>query len=151
MPGFSTQGSACFDLAAWIPTGQVVEGFDKDNNPLTRVSNGGIILEPGTRLLIPTGLKVSIPKGHYVEIYNRSSTAYKKGLVLFSSRVIDSDFIYEWMLPMANMSNAAYVVSNGDRIAQGRLIKLLDYGIVESSVEPTDCGDRTGGFGSTGI
>lgn len=132
LPAYATPGSAAMDLRAAIET------------PITLGS-----LE---RALIPTGLIVMIPEGHEAQIRPRSGLAIRHGLSLINAvGTIDSDYRDELKVPLVNLSNEAYTLQPGDRIAQLLIAQLVPFGWqqVETVSAPTSEG-RAGGFGSTG-
>lgn len=130
-PEFQTQGSACFDLHAQ--------------------SNKGYTLYPGDHIHIPTGLHLDIPKGYVVEVFIRSSLAYKHGLMLTNGvGVIDSDYTGEIIVMLSNMGNRQVSINPGDRVAQARMVPVTPTVLVDSKEPPKLKGDRKGGFGSTG-
>ena len=130
LPKFATKQSACFDISA-----------HGDHTVLAR--HGAAI---------PTGLILDIPEGYSVRIHARSGLAYKKGINLLNCEgIIDSDYTDELKILLYNTSNINFHIKHGDRIAQGELVKSLDYTIEECYTTPSQKTDRVGGFGSTGI
>jgi dUTP pyrophosphatase len=130
LPAYESPGAAGFDLAASadieIPAGQIA--------------------------LVPTGLVIEVPAGHFLGIFARSSTPLKRGLMVANGvGVIDSDYCGatdEIKVQVLNFTQAAVVVKQGDRIAQGLLMPFVRADWRESS-EDLRAGAR-GGFGSTG-
>jgi dUTP pyrophosphatase len=123
------------------------------NAPLTRqLSNGSIKIMPGDRILVPTGLIFDIPEGYSVRIHPRSGLSLKQGLVLANlEAVIDSDYVQETFVLLANNSSVDQTINNGDRIAQAEMIKSEEYILWEIFDAPIQKTDRAGGLGSTGI
>lgn len=74
-------------------------------------------LRPGQNVLIPTGLKLNIPKGYYVEVKNRSSIANKQQLMV-GACVIDNDYQGEVFVDIHNVGLSHRYISAGDKIAQ---------------------------------
>ena len=128
IPNYQTKGSAGFDLH----------------------SIEDVLLNPGERKLIKTGLAFEIEKGYEVQIRPRSGLAYKHGItVLNSPGTIDSDYRGEIKVLLINHSNEAFNIKKGDRIAQGVLAKVIQADIIEvKEINKTSRGDK--GFGSTG-
>ena len=129
-PKRATSGSAGMDLYACI------------NRP--------ILIKPGERVMIPTGIAISIPTPEYVAyIYARSGLAIKSGITLSNCvGVIDSDYRGEIMVGLINLSSNDYTVNTGERIAQMVIMPVSLPEIVE--VEELDETERgAGGFGST--
>ena len=77
--------------------------------------------------------------------------SFKQGLVLANAEgVIDSDYTQECFIMVKNDSMSRITIKHGDRIAQGELVKSLDYSIEECYTCPQQKTNRIGGFGSTG-
>lgn len=152
LPEFGTEQSACFDLKAYIKDGTPVKGYDSENDEINRwPQNGEIEVNPGDRLLIESGLIFGIPVGYSVRIHPRSGLAYKKGLSLPNCEgVIDSDYYHQAFCMITNVSETQVRINNGDRVAQGEMVKNLEYNIIETEEKPEQTTDRSGGFGSTG-
>ena len=109
-----------------------------------------IVLKPLERAMIPTGLYVEIPEGHEIQVRPRSGMAAKHGLtVLNTPGTIDPDYRGEIKVILANVSNSAFTLEPGERIAQLVVAPFvrIDWQPVETLSE-TERG--TGGFGSTG-
>lgn len=155
-PHMATENSACFDLRAYISTLNDIKKYDVNNRkgslPVFPGVDGDYIkVQPRDRTLIPTGLILDIPTGFFVELHIRSSLALKEGLALANSTgIIDSDYIDPVFIMIENNANFPITITNGDRIAQGRLVKLENYCLNELMEPPTQKTDRSGGFGSTG-
>lgn len=110
-----------------------------------------VILEPGKRALIPTGLAVSIPFGYEAQIRPRSGLAWKHGIGLLNSPgTIDSDYRGEIKIIMINLGEEPFVITRGMRIAQMVIGRFVPAGF-----KLTDELDETvrnhGGFGHTGL
>lgn len=130
-PYYATGGSAGMDLAACI---------DDD-----------IILKPGDRYPVPTGIAIALPSNEYVGlVFARSSLGLKKGITLPNAvGVIDSDYRGEILVALTNISNEPYTVRPGDRIAQLVIMPVCVANITLCEDLPeTRRGE--GGFGSTG-
>lgn len=157
-PHFATTDSACFDLRAYFGPHLVdVVGYCQNNRQCNRTIQQGstgryIEVDPGQRLLVPTGLIFNIPKGYSVRIHARSGLALKQGLVMANSEgVIDSDYVEETKIMIHNISTERLHIYHGDRIAQGELVRVEPYSIMLTEVRPTQKTERSGGFGSTGV
>ena len=152
MPAKQTAQSACFDLSFQGYGHKQYTGFSRSNKPITRIMNQQILLTPGDRIAVPTGLIMDIPKGYSVRVHARSGLSLKQGLILANAEgVIDSDYVEEVMVLLHNVSDNNITINNGDRIAQAELIKDAEYEIIESAIRPGVKTSRTGGMGSTGI
>ena len=153
LPKFATKQSACFDISFQAEGKYSYSGFNVYNAPFERsLSSGTIRVMPGDRVLVPTGLIFDIPEGYSVRIHPRSGLSYKHGLVLANlEAVIDSDYIQETFVLLTNNSEVSQDITNGDRIAQGELVKKEEYILWEIMQAPTQKTDRIGGLGSTGV
>lgn len=111
----------------------------------------GVVLEPGDRAKVPTGVAVAIPDGHAGLILPRSGLAHKHGITLTNTPgLIDSGYRGELQVLMLNTdSETAYEVKPGDRIAQLMVVAFAspEWAEVEE-FDDTTRGD--GGFGSSG-
>jgi len=130
LPKRATDASAGYDLCARLDT--------------------PVALESGNRTLIPTGIAIGLPGPETVGlIYARSGLATQYGLALSNGvGVIDSDYTGEVKVGLINLSDTAYIIKPGERIAQLVIAPILLPEIVETELEETMRG--SGGFGSTG-
>lgn len=127
VPTYATDGSACVDLYA-------VEDY---------------VFYPGELKFIRSGWACEIPKEYYIEVHNRSGVAYKKQLIIVSSRIIDEDYTGEISTPVKNIGNTTESINKGDRFAQMILKKRIFMSFKEvEELTPTSRG--SGGFGSSG-
>ena len=109
-----------------------------------------IVLEPLQRAMVPTGLYIALPEGTEAQIRPRSGLAAKHGVtVLNTPGTIDADYRGEIKVILVNLSNEAFTINPGERIAQ---MVVARYEKVEwDEVETLDDTERgAGGFGSTG-
>lgn len=129
LPAYGTPGAAAFDLAASADT----------------------VVPPHGIALVPTGLVVRVPEGHFLAILARSSTPLKRGLIVANGMgVVDSDYCGpndEVKIQVLNVTDAPVHVAAGDRIAQGMVLAAPRVTFVETT---TADGPSRGGFGSTG-
>lgn len=108
------------------------------------------VLEPGARLLVPTGLRLAIPAGYEGQVRPRSGLALHHGIVLPNAPgTIDSDYRGELRVILWNTGEAPFVLRRGDRIAQLVLAPVRRIAWDESRV-PDGTARGAGGFGSTG-
>jgi len=109
-----------------------------------------IIIKPLQRSLIPTGLFIELPIGYEAQIRPRSGLAYKHGLtVLNSPGTIDADYRGELKVLLVNLSDADFVVNNGERVAQ-MVVAKHETVIWEETEELSDTARGAGGYGHTG-
>lgn len=109
-----------------------------------------VVIRPGERRLVPTGLVLEIPPGWEGQVRPRSGLALRHGVgVLNAPGTIDSDYRGEVGVILVNHGEAPFSVQRGDRIAQLVIARVDAVEWVESeSLEESDRG--SGGFGSTG-
>lgn len=152
LPRKQTKGSSCFDLMFQGHGKSDYKGYTRMNKPFDRPMHNQIVIQPGDRIMVPTGLIMDIPEGHSVRVHARSGMSLKQGLVLANAEgVIDSDYVEEVMVLVYNLSDNSITIHTGDRIAQAELIKDADYDIEETAARPGVKTSRIGGMGSTGI
>jgi dUTP pyrophosphatase len=110
-----------------------------------------ITLQPLERRLIPTGLHIALPDGYEAQVRPRSGLALKKGItVLNSPGTIDADYRGEIGVLLINLSQDAFMVNDGDRIAQ-MVITRHEQGefVPVETLNETERGE--GGYGHTGV
>lgn len=109
-----------------------------------------IILAPGERQLIPTGLIMELPSGHEGQIRPRSGLAYKNGITCLNTPgTIDADYRGEVKVLLINHGQEPFTITRGMRIAQMVVAPVTQVKIAESNLAgETERG--SGGFGSTG-
>ena len=130
LPTYETQGSSGMDLRAFLKA------------PVT--------LRPLERRLIPTGLFIEIPEGYEGQVRPRSGMSIKHGISLVNCvGTIDSDYRGELSIPVINLSEEAFTLNDGDRIAQ-LVIAKYERVEIEISEDLSQTERGAGGFGSTG-
>lgn len=109
-----------------------------------------ITLKPLSRAMVPTGLYIALPEGAEAQVRPRSGLAAKHGItVLNSPGTIDADYRGEIKVILVNLSDEAFVVNPGERIAQMVVARFEQVQWDEvDSLDDTSRGE--GGFGSTG-
>ena len=110
-----------------------------------------IILKPSQRLVVKTGLFISLQQGYEAQIRPRSGLALKKGItVLNSPGTIDADYRGEIGVILINLSDSDFEINTGDRIAQMIIAKheTIEWEAVDK-LDGSVRGDK--GFGSTGV
>jgi dUTP pyrophosphatase len=130
-PNYETEGAAGMDLRANIEE--------------------AITLNPLERAIVKTGLFIALPVGFEAQVRPRSGLAAKKGItVLNSPGTVDADYRGEIGVILVNLSNAAFVINDGERIAQ--LIIAKHERVQWKEVEVLSETERgIAGFGSTGV
>jgi dUTP pyrophosphatase len=131
LPQYMTEGSSGMDLFACLQT--------------------ELILQPGERRLIPTGVSVAIPEGFEGQVRPRSGLAIRNGIGLINAPgTIDADYRGEVAVLLINFGNEPFTVCNGDRIAQMIISRVFRATWQEvEDLPPTQ--RQGGGFGHTGI
>jgi dUTP pyrophosphatase len=109
-----------------------------------------VVLAPGERRLIPTGLAIALPRGFEAQVRPRSGLAARHGItVLNAPGTIDADYRGEVMVLLINLGAEPFTVTRGMRIAQLTVAPVVRADIAEvTELDPTARG--AGGFGSTG-
>lgn len=132
LPAYETAGSAGADLRAYLP-------------------DGDVILEPGERKLIPTGLFSQLPAGVEAQIRARSGLSIRHGICLTNGvGTVDSDYRGEWNVALVNLGQEPFTISDGDRIAQVVFSRYEQPDFLQTEIiDETERGD--GGFGHTGV
>ncbi len=131
MPEYQTSGAAGFDLRAFLLQ--------------------DIVLPPGGRALVPTGLRIALPPGYAGLVMARSGLASKHGIALANGvGLIDSDYRGELLVAVINLSGVAFTLRDGERVAQLVSVPVPQLKLVETSgLDETARGEN--GFGSTGV
>lgn len=131
MPTYETEDSAGMDLKACI---------DKP-----------IKLKPGKSVLIPTGIKIQLPKNYELQVRPRSGLALKHGItVLNTPGTVDSDYRGDVGVILINHGKKPFIIENGMRIAQGVVNKFCQVDLIRVD-KLTDTRRGEGGFGHTGV
>ncbi len=109
-----------------------------------------IVLEPGRRALVPTGLQMALPQGYEAQIRPRSGLAFRHGITMLNTPgTIDSDYRGEVKVLAVNLGDEPFEFRHGDRIAQMVIAPVIRAAI--QGVEELPASVRgEGGFGSTG-
>ena len=115
------------------------------------VSAEDVVIAPGARHAVATGLAMAIPPGFEIQVRPRSGLALRHGITVPNTPgTIDSDYRGELKVILINHGTTPFAVVRGDRIAQLVLAPVTQANWLESdSLDQTDRGE--GGFGSTGI
>ncbi|MBA3890944.1 MAG: dUTP diphosphatase [Gemmatimonadaceae bacterium] len=151
VPRRATEGSAGYDLAAYLRGGEARVATAGGVTPRPAAVSDGewrVTLEPGERALIPLGFKAQLPSGFEAQVRPRSGTSFRKGLEIPNAPgTIDADFPDEWMVIVRNGTDAPMHITHGERIAQ---VVFARYAVLEwERAEVAVSTDRVGGFGST--
>ena len=132
LPAYETAGAAGMDLRAAVA----------DDRPL--------VLNPGKRLLVPTGLVMELPEGFEAQVRPRSGLALKHGITCLNTPgTIDSDYRGEVKVLLVNLGEDEFVITRGMRIAQMVVAPVVQARLEERSLAGATA-RGSGGFGSTG-
>lgn len=131
LPAYESDAAAGMDLRAAVA------------EPLT--------IAPGSRAMVPTGIRIALPSGTEAQIRPRSGLAIRCGISMVNSPgTIDADYRGEIQALLINHGQEDFVIERGDRIAQMVIAPVL-----QADWEPVDSLDDTvrgeGGFGHTGV
>ncbi len=130
LPAYATDGAAGMDVVAAIAA------------PL--------VIMPGDRAAVPTGIAMAIPKGYEVQVRPRSGLALKHGLTVANAPgTIDADYRGEVKVLLVNHGSEPFAIARGDRIAQ-LVVAPVTRARFETREQLDDTQRGAGGFGSTG-
>ncbi|WP_457797409.1 dUTP diphosphatase [Methylocystis sp. S23] len=133
MPAYASEGAAGLDLYAALPAGQK------------------LVLEPGARDLIPTGIQIALPAGYEAQLRPRSGLAVEFGVtVLNAPGTIDSDYRGEVKALLVNHGGQPFEITRGMRIAQLVVAPVARAVLIEAEALG-ETARGAGGFGSTGV
>jgi len=140
-----TQDPACADLPLPAYETEHAAGMD-----LRAAVTEPVVLVPGQRTMVPTGLRIALPPGTEAQVRPRSGLAAKHGISLPNTPgTIDADYRGEIKVILINLGDAPVTINRGDRIAQ-----LVIAPVLRAQWETVDSLDETargeGGFGHTG-
>jgi dUTP diphosphatase len=130
LPTYQSEGAAGMDLLAAVEK--------------------ALMLEPGGRALVPTGLILELPRGYEAQVRPRSGLALKHGItVLNTPGTIDSDYRGEVQVLLINLGDKPFAIARGERIAQ-LVVQRVERAELSEAVKITSTRRGAGGFGSTG-
>jgi dUTP pyrophosphatase len=132
LPQYQSAHAAGLDLFAAVP------------------AESAVVIPPGGRALIPTGIAIALPQGYEGQVRPRSGLAARHGItVLNAPGTVDADYRGEIQVVLANLGSEPFAVSRGTRIAQLIIAPVQQVTLLETvTLDPTARGQ--GGFGSTG-
>lgn len=110
-----------------------------------------VVLAPGQRVMVPTGIAIALPAGYESQVRPRSGLAVKHGVTLVNSPgTIDADYRGEISVIIINHGEADFIISDGERVAQMIIapVSRCRWNMVEN-LEVSERG--SGGFGHTGV
>ena len=132
LPRYETSGAAGMDLLAALP------------------EHGAVALEPGKRIMVPTGMCIALPEGFEAQVRPRSGLAAKQGVtVLNTPGTVDCDYRGEVKVILVNLGEEPVTIERGMRIAQMVFAPVTRARLHQvATLDETERG--AGGFGSTG-
>jgi dUTP pyrophosphatase len=132
LPFYATEGAAGADIRASLP------------------EKKSLVVRPGERLLVPTGLSMEIPVGYEIQVRPRSGLSLKSSLMVVNSPgTIDCDYRGEVNIIIGNFGKEDYIIEHGLRVAQLVISPVLQAKFITvDGLSETQRG--SGGFGSTG-
>ncbi|MEC7526222.1 MAG: dUTP diphosphatase [Myxococcota bacterium] len=130
LPRYETEGAAGLDLSAAL--------------------DAPLVLGPGDRAAVPTGLALGLPAGHEGQVRPRSGLAARHGVTVVNAPgTIDEDYRGEVKVLLVNLGDAPHTIQSGDRIAQ-LVVAPVTRVALEEVAELDETARGAGGFGSTG-
>ena len=130
LPAYQSAGAAGLDLVAAL--------------------DDEVILDPGARALVPTGVAIALPDGYEAQVRPRSGLAARHGVtVLNAPGTVDADYRGEGKVLLINLGDAPVAIRRGERVAQLVIAPVARVAWRERATLPTSVRDA-GGFGSTG-
>lgn len=131
LPAYATDASAGLDLLAAIAT--------------------ELVIAPGGRVLVPTGIAIALPAGYEAQVRPRSGLALRHGVtVLNAPGTVDADYRGEVGVVLINHGTGPFAIRRGDRIAQLVIAPVVHISWNETAALP-ESARGAGGFGSTGV
>ncbi len=131
LPAYETAGSSGLDVCAAV--------------------EDTVIIESGSRALLPTGFAVAIPAGYEMQVRPRSGLAVRHGLTLPNTPgTIDADYRGEVKIAVINLGSEPVTINRGDRVAQ-LVVAPVVKAVLEVVEDLDETGRGSGGFGHTGV
>ncbi len=108
-----------------------------------------LILKPGERVSVSTGIAMALPEGYVALVWDKSGVSHKFGVKVLGG-VIDSGYRGEYLVGLVNLSQESFEIKVGQKIAQ-LLIQKVEHPEVEEVAELDETSRGDGRFGSTGV
>lgn len=132
LPSYETKLAAGADIRACLGEGKILE------------------VQPGQKVLVPTGLSFEIPEYYEIQVRPRSGLSFKTGLMVVNSPgTVDADYRGELKILLGNLGMKVETINHGDRVAQ-LIVAPVTQGVFEATEKLTETQRGSGGFGSTG-
>lgn len=149
LPEYADNGCSGCDIRANL---DLVKGHLYDGAAIYQGKQGlKLVMPPGSRALIPSGLHVNIPEGYEIQVRGRSGLALKHGIMISNGiGTIDESYTGDIGVILYNSGSEDFIIEHGDRIAQLVLMQVpkIKWVPVET-LDETERGE--GGFGHTGV
>ncbi len=138
-----------FDHELGLPAYQSAQAAGADIKACLGIGES-MVIRPGERVLLPTGLAMEIPEGYEIQVRPRSGLSFKTGLMVVNSPgTIDADYRGEVKIILGNLGTKDEVIAHGDRVAQLVLAPVTQASF-ETAQQLGETERGAGGFGSTG-
>lgn len=108
-----------------------------------------MVIRPGERASVPTGIAIAMPEGYAGLIWDKSGPSHKFGIKTLGG-VVDSGYRGEYLVGLINLSQEDFVIRSGQKVAQ-LLIQAVEHPEIEAIDNLDDTSRGAGGFGSTGV
>ncbi len=133
LPAYESAGAAGLDLRAAL------------------AEDDTLVIAPGARAAVPTGIALELPVGFEAQVRPRSGLAFRHGVtVLNSPGTVDSDYRGEVTAILINLGTEPFTIRRGDRIAQMVVASVAQATLIEAKTL-SETGRGAGAFGSTGV
>ncbi len=108
-----------------------------------------MIIPPGERRSVPTGIAIALPDGYVSLVWDKSGPSHKFGVKTLGG-VLDSGYRGEYLIGLVNLGQEDFEIKKGQKIAQ-LLIQRVERPDIEEVDELEETSRGAGGFGSTGV
>lgn len=108
-----------------------------------------IVIQPGERRSVPTGIAIALPDGYVSLVWDKSGVSHKFGMKTLGG-VLDSGYRGEYLIGLVNLGQEPFEIKKGQKVAQ-LLIQKVEHPEIEVVDELDETSRGTGGFGSTGL
>lgn len=146
---FSITNMSCTIKVKKLHPDAIVPHFaNKSDAGMDLFSTKKIMLHPGERVQVPTGIAIELPENYVSLIWDKSGLSAVHGLKVMAG-VVDAGYRGEYIVVLVNLGATDYVIEKGHKVAQV-LIQKVEHPIVEVVEELSDTDRGAGGFGSSG-
>ena len=143
--------AACYDLYADVKCRSVKKRTASNKEVQIDTASEDLVLYANERALVPTGWAMQCPADMSIDFLPRSGLGWKDGISIINTPgVVDPDYPCECFVVLVNHSNEPYTIKHGDRVAQMRLMPIIQADLTQVDTLPPIDSNRIGGFGSSG-